>query len=455
MARIINRNLFGWQDIDAASDLDRLKMVLAGIPDEALMNCLERARGRGRNDYPIRAMWNALLAGIVFQHVSAASLLRELRRNAQLRQLCGFNIFLGDSAVPSEDAFGRFLANVTKVREETVNMFHVLVERLMEFLPDLGRRMAVDSKAIASLGKCVNDEIKKAIPDRRRDLDADFGRKTYRGVDKNGKKWETVIKWFGYKLHLVVDATYELPLAFLVTKASASDTTHLAPLLDQMKEGHPALLEQAATLTADKGYDSANNNRITYDKFGIKPIIATRCGLWKDGEITRPIDPNKADSFVYNEAGEVFCICPTTGTQQEMAFMGFERDRNTLKYRCPAAAHGVECPGRQLCEQNSKVGSFGRILRVPMDTERRIFTPIARHSQQWKTIYNGRTSVERVNSRIDQVMGFERHFIRGLAKMEMRMSLALVVMLSMALGRITNNQADLMRSLVAPVRQAA
>ena len=42
---------------------------------------LERRRGRGRDDYPIRAMRRALVAGIVFQHVSVESLLRELRRN--------------------------------------------------------------------------------------------------------------------------------------------------------------------------------------------------------------------------------------------------------------------------------------------------------------------------------------------------------------------------------------
>ena len=63
--------------------------------------------------------------------------------------------------------------------------------------------------------------------------------------------------------------------------------------------------------------------------------------------------------------------------------------------------------------------------------------------------------MERVNSRIDQVLGFEHHTIRGKAKMEMRVSLALVIMLSMALGRIRIGQADKMRSLVLPIEPAA
>jgi len=42
----------------------------------------------------------------------------------------------------------------------------------------------------------------------------------------------------------------------------------------------------------------------------------------------------------------------------------------------------------------------------------------------------------------------ERYFIRGLLKMEVRVGLALAVMLAMALGRVREKRAGLMRSLV-------
>ncbi len=94
MANIIQPFLFGWKEIDAASDLDRLRLVLSVIPDEGLMRKLEKRRYKGRDDYPIRPTWNALLAGVVYQHISSASLLRELRRNGQLmrrtRHVCLF-----------------------------------------------------------------------------------------------------------------------------------------------------------------------------------------------------------------------------------------------------------------------------------------------------------------------------------------------------------------------------
>lgn len=86
--------------------------------------------------------------------------------------------------------------------------------------------------------------------------------------------------------------------------------------------------------------------------------------------------------------------------------------------------------------------------RVSLEIDRRIFTPVARSSYAWERGYKSRTAVERVNSRLDVSFGFEKHFIRGLQKMEIRVGLALCVMLSMAVGRIKEQRRDLMRSLV-------
>ena len=55
-------------------------------------------------------------------------------------------------------------------------------------------------------------------------------------------------------------------------------------------------------------------------------------------------------------------------------------------------------------------------LQIPIEEDRRIFTLVARSSYKWQTLYDKRTSIERVNSRIDGSFGFERHYIRGLQK---------------------------------------
>ena len=93
MAIIPRRSLFSWKNVESKSDLDRLLLVLEALADEALMVRLEAQRGKGRDDYPVRAMWNSLLAGVVFQHESVESLRRELSRNGELRDLCGLDSF--------------------------------------------------------------------------------------------------------------------------------------------------------------------------------------------------------------------------------------------------------------------------------------------------------------------------------------------------------------------------
>ena len=78
--------LFSWADVEKLPELRRLELVLDTLPDEGLVAALQAARGRGQDDYPVRAMWRALLAGVVFGHRSIASLLRELRRNPAFAQ---------------------------------------------------------------------------------------------------------------------------------------------------------------------------------------------------------------------------------------------------------------------------------------------------------------------------------------------------------------------------------
>ena len=89
--RIITQiSLFDDTQNENLGDLERLQKVLANLPDEELIQKLKTIRGKGRNEWPVEAMWNSFIASFVFDHDSIASLLRELNRNSQLRILCGF-----------------------------------------------------------------------------------------------------------------------------------------------------------------------------------------------------------------------------------------------------------------------------------------------------------------------------------------------------------------------------
>ena len=69
--------LFSWDNVEALPDLQRLELVFRYLPDQDIIAALQQMRGHGRNDFPVATMWRALLAGVVFQHESIESLLRE------------------------------------------------------------------------------------------------------------------------------------------------------------------------------------------------------------------------------------------------------------------------------------------------------------------------------------------------------------------------------------------
>lgn len=450
MASIPQASLFNWDQVDASDDLQRLRYVTQTLADEALMRLLEARRGRGRDDYPVRPMWNSVIAGIVFQHVSIESLRRELQRNASLRQLCGFDPFGGAACVPTAWAYSRFLRSLMDCQDEVQTMFDALVTTLSQLLPDFGVHLAGDGKAIHSHArprKAADQNAPTSAPapgkpDGRRDLDANMGFKTYRGQDQNGTPWEKVSKWFGYKMHLIADATYELPVAFTLTKASASEVVQMRDtLLPSLNRKHPELMQRCQAAMFDRGYDDTALIMQLDEEHGIAPIIAIR-DCWQDGKTTRGV-PGQGDVH-YDYQGNVTCRSRVDGRQYPMAYGGYEKDRQTHKYRCPARHYGQACASLGQCA----IGSGSGQVRVELSVDRRIFTPVARVSHAWKDLYDKRSAIERVNGRLDQNFGFERHYIRGQKKMTLRLSLALTVMLAMAAGRIAHDQTAHLRSLI-------
>ena len=366
--------------------------MLDALPDEPLMQLLEAGRGDGRHDYPVRPMWNSLIAGFVFQHPSIAALRRELLRNGQLRDRCGFDPFDGAQAVPSEYAYTRFQRRLRRYQPQMEELFHSALDELRIELPDLGQVQALDGKELHSLAKGQSTyplpkDTSQKDTDGRRDRDANWG------VKGSGERKHY---WFGYLLHLVVDATYEVPLAFAVTKASTAEQPQAQRLLDQMQDRHPGLLQRCGRMSADKGYDDHKLIDRLWQQHQIKPIIAIR-NCWQDGEAEEDGVPTKLvsgqENVIYTHDGQVSCMCPHTGELHSMAYGGFEQDRETLKYRCPARYSGITCKGMDRCPVSDAV-------RIPLAEDRRVFTPVARSSYRWQDYYDQRSAVERVNSRV-------------------------------------------------------
>lgn len=435
MAAIQQKFLFTYKEIENLEDLKRLSMLLKYLPDEKLMQTLETRRGKGRDDYPIRAMWNSILAGIVYQHPSIESLRRELGRNGELRDMCGFDPGR-DPAVPTSNAYSNFLKLLIDHQAGIDAIFYDLVDKLSALIKGFGNTLAIDSKAINSKAK----KPKGNAGDNRGEKDADKGVKRYKGKRPDGSLWESVKSWFGFKLHLIVDADTELPVDYQVTKASCSDVAVGRQMIGEISKNKPELLKNADILLGDKGYDDTELCKILWNQNSVKPVIDKR-NKWQLKDELRALPAKKY--LLYNEAGTIHCQCKRTGEIRPMQFAGFEKDRDTLKYRCPAKYQNVDCASGSCC-------CVGDNVRIDIHQDIRRFSPIPRESAKFTDIYKKRSSVERVNSRVDGSFCFDKHFIRGLAKMKTRCGLAMIAMLGMAYGRVREKQDKYIRSLVKP-----
>ena len=463
MAIITQLKLDYWEEIENSSELERISFVLKTLPDEKFVRKLEKQRKYGRDLYPVRYMWNLMVTRILIGSPLMKDFHRELLRNPTLVKLCGGHPapYL-EKAVPSLTALYRFWGAMRPYVEDIKKMIATMLDDIKQILPDLGEYVAVDSTVVLSAG------TKNATPpgegnqegksnkepgnrDGRKEWDAKRGRKDYYSEDGRLIKSET---YFGFKLHVAVDTTYGIPLSWTVTPANENDTTQLLPLMEKIKQSNPEILASTNFVMADRGYDSEENNRVLFEKHDIVPVIDKRM-MWKQ-EKTRPINDDKADNIVYDEKGHLHCVCPVTDEMREMAFMGFEKDRGTLKYRCPAMAYGFQCKGMAACKANYNGKSdFGRVVRIPVAKNFRIFSPVLKGTPKWQRLYNKRSAVERFNFRMKGMLNFDSRNLRGLDNIKLKSALSIMAMVGMFLARLRANDMKHLRSFYKPFRLAA
>lgn len=430
MPPIMQPSLFSWQEVESSPDILRFEVALRILRAAELIEELERRRKGKRDDYPIRVLWNSLVAAMIFCVPKFSMLIAELRRNGELRQAVGMDPLRGARAVPPDHVFSRFLGKLAQNQALLERVFDGLVDRLAKEIKDLGAHAAVDSKALLARGA--------------RDPDAAKGVKTQ--TEPDGKT-KVTMSWFGYKLHLLCDAVHELPLAFEVTAANVADSPMLLPLAEKFQERHPEPAARMEDLSADRAYDDGADKAALHQEHGVLPIIPARD--MRKGR-PQPLDPSRHDTIYVSPTGEVLCkIDPLAESEEQrfcaMQYQGHEQEREALKFRCPAAAFGVECKNQAACAGRTKDQRFGRVVRVPLGRDRRLFAPLYAHSQRFKDIYKGRTSIERIFFRLDHLYGFEHTLVRGLGKMRALASVGLSAMLATALGWIKIGRPDKIR----------
>jgi hypothetical protein len=419
----ITKPLFAWDALEDSLSLQTLREFLAVIPDGHLLDSLRKARGKGRDDYPISVLWGTLLLAIVLRHHTMDACLQELERNPALALIIGIH---SEEKVPKPHNMSRFMATLGEEPHLSLlrEIFDVLAQRLGGVVADFGKDTAGDSTGlagrIAESETLQQQEVKQGLPQ------PSGGRKEYKDDDGNVTK---VVEWFGYKLHLLVDVKYEVALAYRITDTKAGDNELIAALLTQAKANLPA--DRIRTMAYDKAADDGKVHELLHDE-KVQPLIQNR--TFKVDETEKVLGGRTPLNVVYDQAGTIYCYdrVSETPTRHTMSYIGREPDRGTLKYRCPARHGGWDCPSDAVCNGDRK---YGLTVRVKQEMDLRRFPPIPRATKQFERLYKGRTAVERVNARLKifwgiddgQVYGSRRFHAHAGAVMAVHLALAAVL----------------------------
>ena len=418
----VTKPLFAWDEMHSSPSLGTIRQALEAIPDAPLLAALQARRHRGCDDYPVRVLWGVLLLAILLRHTTTEACLEELRRNAALRLLIGIE---SEDAVPNGWNLTRFLTVLGQPEHLKLmrECFDHMVTRLGLAVPDLGVHTAGDSTALK--GRREPNETRREAEIADGLPQASGGRKEYKDAEGTVTK---VVEWFGYKLHLLVDVQHEVVLAFDLTDTKPGDNERIEPLVEQAEANLPE--GRIETLAYDKAADDIKVHEMLGDH-DIKPVIEVRACGPKDGEKEKVIGGRIPLHVVHDEAGTVYCY-DTTGDvpiRREMQYAGHEKERGTLKYRCPAKAEGFACGSEGKCNAGK---SYGLTVRVPQAIDVRRFPSIPRNTPQFERRYKGRTAVERVNDRLKVLWGVDDGNVVGSRRFSAHVSAVLLVHLACA-----------------------
>ena len=383
----------------------KLGQTLDAIDASALLSRLSEYRPRqGRAGYSTAAMWRAYAASFLLNHASTNSLIRALEDDPLLRKVCGF------SELPHRTTFNRFIQRLSRHADLVEQALAGITEQLRALLPDLGRQVAIDSTVVRS----------HSNPNRKRLSDPEASwtvKNSARG--KNGKEWA-----HGYKLHMVADANYGVPLAINVTTAKRSDNPELPPLMGKAQRLYCWFKPDAAL--ADRGYDGRPNFFYLLGE-QIFPVIPRRKSSVKGGLY----------DGIYTADGRPTCI-----GQVPMLYVKTDPERGVL-YRC-AGCHLQErnAGWKQSCD--TEVWEKPEPFSWPSNG-------IRRNSPEWSALYSKRQSIERVFKSMKESRRLERHCVRGLAQIRLHCLMSALTYQATVLVALRAGQAATMRWMVKAV----
>ncbi len=412
-----------WTNQSPKSGYGFLAAILDDLNDEPLLNSLQEYRRTGRPGYPIRAMWRAYLVKFLLKIRYNNQLLERLRGSRKLREVCG----LSDD-VPSESALSRFVTRLADHQPLVEQCFVDATEELRWLVPAVKQREGRQDQPLPPLGMVLAVDstlfLTYANPNRKvvRDPDARWGVKHSSRTKDGDKEWG-----FGYKMHLVSDATHGVPLAFTITPANENDSTHLPIDIRKVLGAHPWI--EPGALLADRGYDSLTNHKSLFG-LGIIPVIHIRKPTAKDGLY----------DGIYTESGRPACM-----SGEAMEYVRTDPETGAHLFRCPAE-------GCLLKTQGTKATTHcdTEVWEDPKNNLR-VLGPLPRFTAAWKRLYSQRMSIERIFRSLKHSRGLEGHCVRGIRKITLHATLSVLTFQATAVARLRAGDVDRMRRMSVKV----
>ena len=191
--------------------------------------------------------------------------------------------------------------------------------------------------------------------------------------------------YFGHTLYMLcshnAEARVDLPLHIRFLDARRHDSVSAIVSLREFRTINPDIPVRDVCL------DSAHDNYATYglcQKWKIRPFIDLNSNRGRPDSIP--------DSISIDEDGTPLCMAGF-----RMVNWGYCKQKHSRKWRCPLACGKVgSCP----CKEKCSPSPYGRCVYTKPDWDIRLYTPVPRGTEEYKEIYNNRTSCERVNNRV-------------------------------------------------------
>ena len=281
-----------------------LTRILDGLDLDPLVETLEAYHPTGRPGYHPRAMLRAYFSRFLLKLNTVVQLVDRLEIDGAFREVCA----LGDHT-PSEPTFCRLFKRLTGHMDLVNQCISQVLDDIDQIMPTVPRRRDKHGNLLPPYGKALAIDgtlfTAFANPHSGADPDAAWGYKNS-AKSRDGKP---ILGW-GYKMQMICDAVYTVPVAFTITPANDNDHISFPEALAWLQQVRPSL--QPDYLLADRGYDSVEIHRMVADA-GITPVIDIRKPTAGDGLYDGAYSPNWKPLCLGNVEMEYDHTDPDTG----------------------------------------------------------------------------------------------------------------------------------------------